>query len=961
MTSLQSIDISGFRSGVQKNKKPFLVMDDAFITLENAYCWREEVKKRDGLKFLGRFRRSFEEDSIGNSGASVWNINTLYTQYVTPITAEATAEIQPGSVVITIQAGPDIVFTDQGNGILTSPTPGNSGYIDYLTGNVFLTHTAGAGVPTVASFAYFPGLPAMGIHIREVAGINDEQTMWFDTKYCYIHNGSEFSEFLPATATTWDGTDSDFFWATNYRGSESQQRLFFVTNFALSGGLPSAGSPMRYTDSPSSATWTTFKPITGGLQKSEVLTTTLASGSAAFGPSALSNLPILEGSVVITVTHNAGTEDDIIFRDTPKDGTLVSSGSNTGTIVYSTGVINLTFNPVLPGSGNWTVTAVYAQEGSFLFTARILIPYYGRLLALNCWEGTSEATAVNIFNRCRFSQVGSPIQQDSWRSDVFGKGGFIDAPVNEEITGAQFYKNTLIVTFERSTWRLQYLGEYGLPFIWERISSDFGSESTFSSVLFDNGVLNVGDKAVSGSSGSDVQRIDLAIPDEVFQFNNDDGGPKRVHGVRDFKKELVFWCYNDYDLSLNDQYFPNKTLVYNYRNNTFAFFRNNVTCYGNFQYFDGISWDRTDIFWDQEDVFWDDDEQPNFPLIVSANQQGFAHFYGYPNTTGMQISNIIANDQESLSVTGVTVGATDVRLTIKNHNLVNHEIIYLTGLNYVVTATPAAGSTTLNDRIYQVSYVDVDTVIIRQWSDSDGIFVDFTPANTGTYVGGGMIALFPNIYLETKDFNPMNQVGQNIKTSYIDFLFDVSYPSPITVLMQMNTVDNDAGNSSGNRSRGNLLIGNQAVESANSKNGYISNITQPASPTVIVTSRNHGLLTGDRIAFANIGGSTELNNNQYTVTFLTTNTFSVSQAGISAYTFGGYWSQLDTETSPAYFTLQAQYSWHRFFATCFGQYLRLVLTYSPEQMAQISTHTQNFVLNAMKIWYRPGGKNIFGR
>ena len=1013
--SLQSIDISGFKSGVhKKDKKPFLLVDDAFVQLENAYVWREEVKKCEGMQLIGRYRRVFATASIGNSGASPWSINLLsfegvkgsittisnanpgevttlndhnlstgnqviitevggmtqvngitFTIVVTAtnrftigvntlaygvytsggiwsLSTEPNAELEPGSVIITIAAGPDIVFTDQGNGILTSPTPGNIGYVNYLTGLVVLTHTAGAGVATTASFAYYPTLPAMGIPTREIAGINDEQAIWFDTKYAYIHDGANFQEFLPAEGATWNSTNSDFFWGTNYRGSDSQTRLFFVTNF-----VPDASNPMRYTDG---TDWETFQPIIGGTTQTDVLTTTLAFGSAAYGPAFLVSLPIVEGTVVITVGENDGDSDSIIFRDTPKDGTLVSSGLNTGTINYATGEINLSFNPVLPGDDNWTVTAVYSQGGTFLFTARILIPYYGRLIALNTYEGVSIGSAVNIFNRARYSQIGSPIQQDAWRSDVFGKGGFIDAPVNEDIISATFYKNTLIVFFERSTWRLQYLGEYGLPFIWERISSDFGSESTFSPILFDNGVLAVGDKAIVGSSAGDVQRIDLDIPDQVYDFKNSDNGVKRVHGIRDFKKELAFWCYPDFQSLEQGQVYPNWTLVYNYKNNTFAYFRNNVTCFGNFQYPASITWDRLDIFWDDYNVLWDSAGQIKTPLIASGNQHGFAHFYGYPDAETSVDSTIDALYQESLSVTAVTVTAgVDVVLTIKNHNLKSLEIIYLTGLNYVVTATPESGSTTLNDQIYSIQYVDVDNIRIFKWDQTTSEFVqNFAVTNVGTYVGGGLVALFPRIYIETKDFNPMKEVGQNIKTSSIDFLFDASSPSPINVLMKMNTTLNAVGN---------LLIGNQNVETANSKTGYITGVTQ-ANPAVI-TSANHGLLNNDEISPQQVGGMVEINGNSYIVTFITTDTFSINtdSTAFTTYTEGGYWEQ----NKQQYFTLSAQYAWHRFFSNCFGQFLSIILTYNDEQMAQLSTHQQNFVLNAMKIWYRPGGKNIFGK
>lgn len=833
---LESVIISGYKSGVIKNKKPFLLTDDAFQGLTNAYCYREEIRKRQGLKYVGRFRRAFTDESLGNSQASPWSINTLYSTLTTPITPETYAEIQAGSVVITIQAGPDIVFTDQGDGTLTSPTLGNSGTINYLTGVITLTHTAGAGVATIVSFAYYPTLPAMGIKTREVTGLNDEQTIWFDTKYAYINVGTNFQEFLPASGVTWDGNDSDFFWTCNYRGSDAGTRLFFVTNFNNS-----AGSPMRYTDG---VTW-----------------------SSAFEPA--------------------------------------------------------------------------VDSTNFIFTARILIPYYGRLLALNVYEGPDRGSAINYYNRCRFSQIGSPIAADAWRVDIRGKGGLIDAPVDEDIVSATFYKNTLIVRFERSTWRLQYIGEYGTPFIWERISSDFGSESTFSSVLFDSGVLDVGDKAITGSSGNDVQRIDLDIPDTVYTFKNADNGVKRVHGIRDFKKELVYWCYPDYTNLNENQKFPNQTLVYNYRNNTFAFFRNNVTCYGNFQYQTGITWDRADIFWSDSNVYWDSGYQSNYPVIVSGNQHGFAHFYGYPDVQTEADSTINANDQESLAVRDVVV--TDVvTLTIPDHNLTDGEVIYLTGLVY------QGGSTDLNDEIYFVQFVDKDNIVLFKYNQSIGdIANDFDVNNSGTYVGGGVVALFPKMEIVTKDFNPAKAIGQNIVTSYIDFLFDVSAPANINVQMIMNTDANNIGN---------LLIGNTNVETANTKTGYINGVTL-ANPCVI-NSKNHGLLNGKTITIQQIKGTTELNGNSYTVTFIDTDNFSIDEDStlFTAYESGGFWVQTNQE----FWSLSSQYSWHRFFSTTFGQFVTIKLTYNTEQMSKLSTHQQNFVLNAMQLFYRRGGKNIFG-
>ena len=78
-----------------------------------------------------------------------------------------------------------------------------------------------------------------------------------------------------------------------------------------------------------------------------------------------------------------------------------------------------------------------------LYQALIIIPYYGRLLALNTWEGTTSGTCTGTLNfsaRCRFSAIGNPLATDAWRVDIYGNGGFLDAPTNESIVSAGFYR-----------------------------------------------------------------------------------------------------------------------------------------------------------------------------------------------------------------------------------------------------------------------------------------------------------------------------------------------------------------------------------------------------------------------------------------------------------------------------------------------------------------------------------------
>lgn len=698
--ALQPLLLFGFlQGGLETDKKPFLLPDSAFPVLENAYLWRDRVKKREALKLLGRLRRVLTSISGGNIDLIVspqdFNLFVLLGISAT----EPNASIQRGTLVIVIGAQ---TLTDvAGIGILTIAPAGNItvATLNYATGVLTLTFTAPAGAqPVTITMNYFPGLPVMGIWQRELAPINDEQTVFWDTKYAYINTGTNFNEFIPGT--TWSGTDSDFFSITNYRGILPSDRLFFATNFVVN-----AANPIRYTDQ-LSLTWTDFAPL-------------------------------------------------VSATDT-------------------------------------------------LYQARIIVPYYGRLLALNVYEGTTAggyAGAVNIANRAVFSRVGNalestlppPIVDLAWRRDIPGKGGFIDAPVNEDIISASFFKNTLIVQFERSTWQLRFVGDYGLPFLWERISSDFGCESTFSSIIFDQGVASVGDRAITSATSNTVIRIDEQIPDQVFDFLNRDEGVKRVWGIRDFQRELAFWCYPDANDLEPTQYFPNKTLLYNYRNNTYAIFRNNVTAFGYFQLINGVTWDSTDVFWDDMDVLWDEaDSQTKFPRVVSGNQQGYVHFYGYSSL-----------DDESLFISAIDLTVTPVKLTIPNHNLETEEIIYLQGI-LINSGTSSA----LNNQIYQVAFIDKDNITITKWDGTNYIDVA-PPIGETTYIGNGEVRLFPKMLFETKDFNPFQEQGRQIRISYIDFQTDVQPSTPgsaISINLIVNATGSDA------QVFGNLIIGNTKVE-----------------------------------------------------------------------------------------------------------------------------------------------------
>lgn len=581
-----------------------------------------------------------------------------------------------------------------------------------------------------------------------------------------------------------------------------------------------------------------------------------------------------------------------------------------------------------------------------LWQALIIIPYYGRLLALNTWEGTTGSTytgATNFFARCRFSQIGDPTDQtNGWRSDVFGRGGFIDAPTNEAIVSAAFFRNTLIVFFEYSTWQLRYVGEYGLPFIWERISSDFGAVSPYSPILFDQGVMVVSDRGIIQAAANGVSRLDDQIPEQVFSFEIQNQAPNFVHGVRHFERELVYWNFVDTSNASTNQSYPNTVLVFNYRNNSWAKFRDTITCFGTSQFQFGITWDSLTTFW-ESNVTWDNvDDQQYVDYVTAGTQHGFINIYQNPDAeTPQPVTTLYA---PTLAITAVDFTVHPNKFTIPSHNLANGEIIYIQ--NMLWNGTDPG----LNNTIYNVTVVDANTITLAIWDFASQNYNSVDITSSAIYIGGGIVTLFPKMNIQGKDFNPFQGAGKQFKLSFIDFQMDSNIASPAiaatTIQLFVNAYLGEQAN---------LINTNQELINSSQACGFITGATQ-ANPCQI-TSPGHSLITGTLIYIANVQGMTQLNSAIYSITVVDANNFTLDNTdstGFGAYTTGGIWN-----TSPVNgqtYIPGSEYAWYRFYSTQFGQYLRIGLTYDDNLMNQLATHQTPMELNAMNIWFKEGGR-----
>src|SRR5258708_14845150 len=99
--------------------------------------------------------------------------------------------------------------------------------------------------------------------------------------------------------------------------------------------------------------------------------------------------------------------------------------------------------------------------------------------------------------------------------------------------------------------------------------------------------LTRGSRGLIQTNQEQAVRFDLDIIDEVFEIRLTQNGPERVTAHRDYVNEWIYFTYTS-DQTINK--FPNQTLLYNYRDNSWAIFNESYTHYGNFRKTTGFTW-----------------------------------------------------------------------------------------------------------------------------------------------------------------------------------------------------------------------------------------------------------------------------------------------------------------------------------------------------------------------------------
>lgn len=664
-----------FSTGLQTDTKPFLIMDDAFARLNNAYIFRGRVRKRFGSEWMGYGWTSIAQAPLfsrlrialaGGAGVGTTDGAGAATGTVPGAIFKVGQEFSIGTQIYTVQAtGAPVVMLTTGAG---------SGTYNTTTG-VYVF----AGAPINTQIYFYPAEPVMGLTVYESGPINNQPSYAFDTQFAYVFAGGFWNRSGTGTSPIWHGTNINFFWATNYRGATINVVTMFVTNFYVvnrNGAVNANDDPIWYTSDGS--TWTAAR---------------------------------------FYVAPNGGAPN----------------------------------------------------TGPYVVTSRLIVNFKGYLLLLNTVEtDTAQANNISYINRVRWSNRGNPFAANAWYEPAQNGGfdnaagvgngaGFLPPPSEEAIVSCEFIKDRLIVFFERSTFELAFTGNGLQPFKWQKLNTELGCESQQSPVPFDKFVLAIGNTGVHACNGSNVERIDNKIPDQIFQISNKDVGVQRVAGIRDYFTEMVYWSFPSITQNSNEVY-PSRVLVFNYKNGAWAFNDDCITAFGYFEQQIATTWaSSAPLTWEEANQTWDSGvNATQFRQVIAGNQQGYVFI----------ISSEISQNAAVMQITNMAIAGSRVNLTIIDHTLNAGDYIYI---------RDAQGVTGINNQIYKVQN------LVAVAGDGGINTVSIIASFTGTYTGGGVVARVSNYGIMSKQWNPYGAIDSNVYLSKIDFGVMTTTDGQVTV------------------------------------------------------------------------------------------------------------------------------------------------------------------------------------
>ncbi len=897
------IYIGAFAKGLKLNPLPFNIDNDAFAMLYNAYIWRKRAKRKRGTVFLGRLQRQisivaspdftltpwvFTAFTLTTSGAD--GIANLITRnWITNLSStyniETTSVIAPGSISFVVN-GQTYTEPTTPDGTLVG-SGGGSGTINYATGDIKIVNQAAQTL--TGSFSYYPSLPVMGLEdfTSSASTQNYPILLAFDTRYSYqVNQSGSVVNFYDVNyykdsqvPFVWNGQDYQQFWSTNYPDTSANYTgslwatnnvpgLNLVTGTYVSGsGTVNIIFDFKYPSFSSVTPNAAFPNLVIGdvLWFNQWPAGSTINGNTSIDTNGTVTAIISPGRYRVNFTTSktasgAGIAQILTNTIPGQDGIKWYDGDPTSTtgIPTATGLGWVNFAPPLTALNTAIDNAPSALY--YLVGALAVLPFKDRLLFFAPWIQTSSGNPIQLQDTVIWSWNGTPYYNSltpfgqtfdvrAYYVDQTGFGGFLPAGISAPIKTVSSNEDVLLIGFGgdgRKT-RFVYTSNDIQPFLFYSINSELPSESTFSSITLDKGAIDIGSYGIALTDQQSSQRIDLDIPDSVFQIQTLNNGIDRVNAIRDYFKE---WIYFSYPLSgsispfgsNNGRWkFPTQTFLFNYRDNTWAILYENFTKHGNYRATSKKTWKTTGFkSWNAWREPWNSGSgSVQYSNIVAGNPQGFVLIKGIGTGEGAsgsikaignfggltQITSVnhCVSENDFLlfngalglltsTITGITLGTTTIINTVNTFSA-----------GQTVTLSGIVGSTEFNGNTYTIivasgtsltlsvnssnftPYVSSGSVTsalngiiakVISTADADNFVVDIVSPVFGVpgYLGMGTYARMSQPLIQTKQFPFYWEQGKKTRLNVQKYLMDTTQNGQVTVNIYLSQDPDDEWN-----------------------------------------------------------------------------------------------------------------------------------------------------------------------
>ena len=505
--------------------------------------------------------------------------------------------------------------------------------------------------------------------------------------------------------------------------------------------------------------------------------------------------PILPGTFTLT----DGTENFISDVVTPV-GNLTGSAGGTGTIIWATGQIDVTF--AAPPAAGTPFYIAYTLNGPY-FTGNYTnffnsTNWLNKLYLVNnkdpitLFDGTNlsrppfavtqafQTSYVNNVGTCldvdvyknrlliqkpllinngtgnglyaqsiRYSAINVPI---NIVADVTGNGGELSAPTDDAIQSSEFLRDQLLVFFKNSTWTFRYTGSAFDPFRFDKINNTKSTNAPYGTISYDERTTAMGSKGLIACDGVNVQRYDVSIIDQFEQINQKYFA--QCFGIRFDTINQSWMLFPSIDTTGTTS---DSVLVYNFLENTWSTYDMALSCLGLYQIDTGRTWASfTTTSWEDADFTWDTYVNSDLePVLLGGDVNG----------------NIFQMDSGVADVSPTAIIAEVIDLGDGTDTYSG--IIEYPPLNkYTFTATD--GVETFTDNGSGVLTGDAGGSGTINYATGAWTLIFNVAVALGTSITASYTALFLNpikASITSTKWNPFVGIGQKVQFGHIDFYY----------------------------------------------------------------------------------------------------------------------------------------------------------------------------------------------